>query len=96
MKTLTIKDLPRTEALDAKAMAAVQGGYKEGGYKAGPSYYRLDLWDLSSHDNSMKVDQFIGQNQKTFNANGNNVAFSGDISSTVKPTQTASNSVVRL
>ncbi|HZX31893.1 MAG TPA: hypothetical protein VFF03_11120 [Rhodocyclaceae bacterium] len=91
MKTLTIKDLPRTEALDAKAMAAVQGGYK-----AGPSYYRLDLWDLSSHDNSMKVDQSIGQSQQVFNANGNNVAFAGDISSTVKPTQTASNSVVRL
>ncbi|HZX29711.1 MAG TPA: hypothetical protein VFF03_00025 [Rhodocyclaceae bacterium] len=91
MRILLIKDLSRTETLDAKAMAAVQGGHK-----GAPTYYRADLWDLSSHDNSLKVDQLIGQNQETFNANGNNVAFSDGISSKVKPTQTASNNVFRI
>lgn len=90
MRILLIKDLSRTETLDAKAMAAVQGGHK-----GAPSYYRLDLYDLSSHDKSMKVDQLIGQNQEVFNSNGNNVAFAGDIRSTVKPNQSASNSVTR-
>ncbi|MGE5490231.1 MAG: hypothetical protein ACM31P_02990 [Actinomycetota bacterium] len=91
MRILLIKDLSRTETLDAKAMAAVQGGHK-----GAPSYYRSDLWDLSSHDKSLKVDQLIGQNQETFNANGNNVAFADGISSKVKPTQTATNSVFRM
>ncbi|HJW26511.1 MAG TPA: hypothetical protein VJ576_16570 [Rhodocyclaceae bacterium] len=88
MKTLTIQDLSRTETLDAKAMAAVQGGMKKGM----PSYW-LSYYDGSTHDNSLKADQSIGQNQQVFNSNGNNVAFSDGIRSTVKPTQTASNNI---
>ncbi|MGE5490232.1 MAG: hypothetical protein ACM31P_02995 [Actinomycetota bacterium] len=89
MKTLTIKDLPRTEALDAKAMAAVQGGMMKGM----PSYYWMSAFDGSKNDKSLDVTQKIGQNQETFNFNGNNVAFADGISSKVKPTQTATNTV---
>ena len=88
MKTLTIKDLSRTETLDAKAMAAVQGGMKTGV----PSYW-LSVYDGSKHDNSVTASQVIGQNQQVFNSNGNNVAFADGIRSTVKPTQTASNNI---
>ncbi|MBS1191781.1 MAG: hypothetical protein H6R10_3573 [Rhodocyclaceae bacterium] len=90
MKTLMIHDLSRTEALDAKAMAAVQGGMYKKGLPSFWSYY-----DGSTHDSSLTAVQKIGQSQEVFNTNGNNVAFSDHITSTVKPTQTASNSVVR-
>ncbi|MBS1191776.1 MAG: hypothetical protein H6R10_3568 [Rhodocyclaceae bacterium] len=89
MKTLLIHDLSRTENLDAKAMAAVQGGM----YKGLPSFWLSR--DESKHDSSIKALQEIGQSQDVFNANGNNVAFAEKISSTVNPTQTASNSVTR-
>ncbi|HJW25230.1 MAG TPA: hypothetical protein VJ576_10060 [Rhodocyclaceae bacterium] len=90
MRILLIKDLSRTEVLDAKAMAAVQGGMKKGM----PSYW-LSVYDGSKHDDSLTASQSIGQSQEVFNANGNNVAFAGDIHSTVKPTQTASNNIFR-
>ncbi|MBS1191775.1 MAG: hypothetical protein H6R10_3567 [Rhodocyclaceae bacterium] len=89
MKTLLIHDLSRSENLDAKAMGAVQGGM----YKGLPSFW--SYYDGSKHDSSLSAVQEIGQSQDVFNANGNNVAFSDRITSTVKPTQTASNSVVR-
>ena len=90
MKTLTIKDLSRTESLDAKAMSAVRGGMQKEMPKYLTSYY-----DGSYSDSSLTAFQNIDQRQDVFNANGNNVAFSDHITSTVKPDQTANNSIVR-
>jgi hypothetical protein len=88
MKTLTIKDLPRNEALDDKAMSAVRGGM----YKDMPKYWG-SYYDGSKSDSSLTAFQTIGQRQDVFNENGNNVAFADHITSTVKPTQTANNSI---
>ena len=88
MKTLMIKDLAVTEQLDRKAMAAVQGGMLKGG-----SPYVLPMLGSSKHDFSFDATQLIGQTQNIVNQNGNNVAFSNDIHSTIKPTQTASNNL---
>jgi hypothetical protein len=90
MKTLTIKDLSRVEALDGKAMSAVRGGM----YKEMPKYWG-SYYDGSKSDSSLTAFQNIDQSQNVFNANGNNVAFSDGITSTVKPTQTAHNSIER-
>lgn len=91
MKTLSIKDLSRNEALDAKAMSAVRGGHGRS-----PSSYYSAYYDASKSDSSLTAFQRIDQSQDVFNANGNNVAFSDHITSTVKPVQTANNTVVRL
>ena len=91
MKTLMIKDLSRHEALDGKAKAAVRGGM----YKDMPKYWSSSYYDESKSDSSLSAFQSIDQSQNVLNNNGNNVAFSDNITSTVKPTQTASNSVVR-
>ena len=82
MKSLSIKDLSVTEELDSRAMSAVRGGNLPG------------FWpgvNVSSDEASFSADQLISQTQNTLNNNGNNVAFASGISSTVKPTQTASN-----
>ncbi|WP_244816198.1 hypothetical protein [Caballeronia sp. Lep1P3] len=81
MKTLTIKDLAVTEELDSRAMSAVRGG---------TSFYFPGL-DVAKYDLSFNTQQFIGQTQNTQNQNGVGVAFGGDISSSVKPKQEASN-----
>jgi hypothetical protein len=94
MSTLTLKDLPRNETLDGKALAAVQGGMKKG--SSPYASYWLEQYDGSKHDGSLTASQSIAQNQEVFNANGNNVAFAGGIHSTVKPTQTASNNIFRV
>lgn len=89
MTTLTIRDLPRTESLDQKALSAVRGGTAR--YQPGP--YWFSSYDASMHDKSIDVSQSIGQNQEVFNANGNNVFAAAGIESTVKPVQKASNNV---
>ena len=86
MTALQIKDLSVTEALDTRAMSAVRGGT----YKGGQSYMQ-PYFDKSSF--SFNAEQVIGQTQNIVNNNGNNVAFSHDITSTIKPTQTADNSI---
>jgi hypothetical protein len=87
MKTLTIKDLAVTTQLDRKAMAGVQGGRMLGGHALMP------VFGISSQTTKLDIDQAIGQSQDVVNMNGNNVAFAGDIRSTVKPDQTAKNSI---
>jgi hypothetical protein len=86
MKTLTIKDLPVAAELDRKAMAGVQGGH------LGRALL-LPVFGVSKSSFSVDASQAIGQSQDVVNMNGNNVAFAGDIHSTVKPTQSANNSI---
>jgi len=88
MKTLTIKDLSRTEELDRPAMAGVCGGMLTGYFPAWSSVY-----DTSKHDFSLNVQQLNSQTQNIANNNGVNVAFADNIRTTIKPTQTASNSI---
>ena len=86
MKTLTIKDLTATAELDAKAMAAVSGGMFKAPYW-GP------LVDIDKSSFKFDAEQSIGQSQNTLVNNGNNAAFVAGITSNVKPTQTANNTI---
>jgi hypothetical protein len=76
MKTLTIKDLALTEALDSRSMAAVRGGWsmyapdvKVPGVKAG------DLSYAPSFDSSITATQNLLQKQSVLTATANGSAF---------------------
>jgi hypothetical protein len=71
MKTLTIKDLARTEQLDHTAMAAVRGGMNM------KSLYNSfgDVTYAPSYDSSIHASQDLTQVQKVFNATANGSAF---------------------
>lgn len=96
MTTLTIQDLAHTEALDRKALSAVRGGMGRYQPSCGwmPCFPGYPSYDDSRRDTSLTATQNISQNQQVFNVNGNNAAFVGGIESTVKPVQTANNSIV--
>ncbi|MGV3652628.1 MAG: hypothetical protein ACO1N5_00285 [Noviherbaspirillum sp.] len=87
MKSLTIKDLAVTTELDRKAMAGVHGGH------LGRAHLLMPVFAASSETTKLDIAQSIGQSQDVVNMNGNNVAFAGDITSTVKPDQTAKNTI---
>ena len=87
MQTLTIKDLAVTTELDRKAMAGVHGGH------LGRAHLLMPVLGISKSSFSLDAAQEIGQVQDVVNMNGNNVAFAGDITSTVKPDQTAKNTI---
>jgi hypothetical protein len=82
MKSLTIKDLAKTEDLDSRAMSAVRGGN---------SAFFIPGYDFTKLDVTVNTQQLIGQTQNVSSANGNNAAFVSDIDSNVKPIQKASN-----
>jgi hypothetical protein len=69
MKTLTIKDLARTEELDRSAMAAVRGGHGKGHAPWLPS--------PQPHKSGLSLDatQDLTQYQKVLNATANGSAF---------------------
>ena len=76
MKTLTIKDLARTEELDSRSMAAVRGGWsmyapdvKAPGFKPG------DLSYAPSYDSSITATQNLLQKQNVLTATANGSAF---------------------
>ncbi|MGJ9416659.1 hypothetical protein ACHAC9_02670 [Massilia sp. CMS3.1] len=71
MKTLTIKDLARTEELDSHAMGLVRGGWSmyTPGYKVG------DLSYAPSWDSSMTATQNLLQQQSVTTATANGAAF---------------------
>jgi hypothetical protein len=73
MKTLTIKDLARTEQLDRTAMAAVRGGWKMNS----PFYKTGDVTYAPSYDDSITAVQNLGQQQSVLNATANGSAFIG-------------------
>jgi hypothetical protein len=83
MKTLIIKDLSIATELDAKAMAAVQGGM--GKY--------APLFSLNKDEFKFSAEQVIGQQQSTEVNNGINAAFVSDITANVKPKQDAHNTI---
>ena len=91
MKTLLIKDLPVTEELDRKAMAGVVGGTSQG--YTSYNGYSTPFGGTSKSEFSFDASQMLDQSQKTLVNNGNNVAFASDITATVKPHQTGTNTI---
>jgi hypothetical protein len=72
MKTLTIKDLARTEELDRSAMTAVRGGWS----MYSPSYQQYgDISYKPSFDDSLHVTQNLGQQQSVLTPTANGSAF---------------------
>jgi hypothetical protein len=71
MKTLTIKDLSRTEQLDRTDMAAVRGGWKMNS----PTYKFGDVTYAPSYDSSIHAVQNLAQKQEVLTATANESAF---------------------
>jgi hypothetical protein len=71
MKTLTIKDLARTEQLDSAAMAGVRGGWKMNT----PSYTFGNVSYAPAVDSSIHAIQDVTQSQDVMNATANGSAF---------------------
>ena len=88
MTTLMIKDLAVTENLDSKAMTTVRGGTAKLA-----SYYTGPQLSFSQNDFSFDASQLLAQTQNTVVNNGNNVAFSSGITSTVTPHQNGKNTI---
>ncbi len=72
MKTLTIKDLARTEELDHAALSTVRGGMK---MMSWPSYQTGDISYTPSYDSSIHATQNLAQFQNVTNAVANGSAF---------------------
>jgi hypothetical protein len=89
MKTLTIKDLARTEQLDRTAMAAVRGGWKMGDYKFGDVKY------APSYDSSIHATQNLFQDQEVLNATANGSAFLDNIHVDNHVSQDGTNKIIR-
>jgi len=99
MTTLLIKDLPAAAELDRAAMSSITGGCYTGmpayclpSYCT-PGYGKPAVYGAPKSEFAFDASQMIGQTQNVVNNNGNNVAFSHGISSTVNPTQTANNNI---
>jgi hypothetical protein len=75
MKTLTIKDLARTEQLDRTAMAGVRGGWSMGSPSYPPSTKMGDLNYARSTDSSITAAQNLFQKQNVLTATANGSAF---------------------
>jgi hypothetical protein len=71
MKTLTIKDLARTEQLDSAAMAGVRGGWK----MSSPPYSFGNVSYAPAYDSSIRAMQDVTQHQQVLNATANGSAF---------------------
>ena len=71
MKTLTIKDLARTEELDRSALSAVRGGMK----MTTMPYKYGDINYTPSYDSSIHATQNLAQFQDVTNAVANGSAF---------------------
>ena len=73
MKTLTVKDLARTEQLDSTAMAAVRGGWSM--YAPSPSWKVGDVSYAPDYDSSITATQNLLQQQSVATATANGSAF---------------------
>jgi hypothetical protein len=71
MKTLTIKDLARTEELDSRSMAAVRGGWS----MYAPSWKAGDVNYAPNYDSSIHATQNLLQQQSVATATANGAAF---------------------
>jgi hypothetical protein len=96
MKTLTIKDLARTEQLGRDAMAAVRGGYKMDSYKPSysPSYSFAPPSYPSGGDSSIHVDQDLQQLQSVVNSTANGSGFLSGVHATNDTSQFGQNNVL--
>ena len=90
MKTLTIKDLARTEQLERSAMAAVRGGWRMGA----PSYSFGNVTYAPQYDSSIHATQNLGQMQEVLNATANGSAFLDGIHATNNTSQFGQNNIV--
>jgi hypothetical protein len=77
MKTLTIKDLARSEELGRSTMATVRGGYnmKTSSYAPSLSTYPSAPSYSPSFDSSIHVNQDLKQAQQVFNETADGSAF---------------------
>ena len=91
MKTLTIKDLARTEQLDRTEMAAVRGGWKMGS----PSYSFGDVTYAPSYDSSIHATQDLFQMQEVVNATANGSAFLDNVYVDNDVSQSGTNKIIR-
>jgi hypothetical protein len=91
MKTLTIKDLARTEQLDGAAMAAVRGGWK----MSSPSYKYGDVMYAPQYDSSIHAMQDVTQEQKVLNLTANGSAFVEGVHVQNTTEQFGQNNIVR-
>jgi hypothetical protein len=91
MKTLTIKDLARTEQLDHTAMAAVRGGMKV----KSPYYSFGDVTFAPSFDSSITASQSLFQAQDVVNATANGSAFLEHVDVHNDVSQEGTNKIVR-
>jgi len=71
MKTLTIKDLARTDDLDSRSMAAVRGGWS----MVEPSWKVGDVNYSPSFDSSIHATQNLLQQQSVLTSTANGSAF---------------------
>ncbi|THC45278.1 hypothetical protein [Massilia sp. Mn16-1_5] len=71
MKTLTIKDLARTEQLDRSAMTNVRGGWS----MLATNYKLGDVSYMPSTDSSIKATQNLLQQQSVLTSTANGSAF---------------------
>ncbi|MFL6673658.1 MAG: hypothetical protein ACJ8LG_10245 [Massilia sp.] len=101
MKTLTIKDLARTEELDSNAMAAVRGGWKtmpSSSYSMKPmkpSYPgSTGGTGGSGGDSSIHGTQELQQYQDIVNATANDSAFLDNVKVTNQTSQFGQNNFV--
>ena len=90
MKTLTIKDLARTEQLDRTAMAAVRGGWK----MHSPSYAFGDVNYAPTYDSSITAVQNLAQHQSVLNATANESAFIDGVHVNSNVSQKGNNTIV--
>jgi hypothetical protein len=82
MATLTVQDLPLTNALDHCAMSRTHGGSAQ---------FTSPIFDLSTLAMSFSAQQLIGQTQNTLVNTGVSVAYASGIAAQVAPKQTAQN-----
>ncbi|MGO4378120.1 hypothetical protein AB4Z19_07605 [Pseudoduganella sp. RAF19] len=91
MKTLTIKDLARTEQLDSAAMSTVRGGWKMNS----PYYSFGDVTYAPSYDSSIKGVQTLMQSQSNEVLTANGSAFVDGVSVHNNVSQNGANTIIR-
>jgi hypothetical protein len=89
MRTLTIKDLARTEELDRSAMSAVRGGHMEA-----PKYSVGNVDWSPSWDSSITATQSLAQFQSVVNATANGSAFVDNLDVHNTTTQFGQNNII--
>ena len=91
MRTLTVKDLARTEELDRTAMTAVRGGWS----MYAPSYSVGDVNYAPKFDDSLHATQNLAQMQSVLTPTANGSAFIDGVTVNNDVTQHGENKIVR-